>query len=261
MRVTAAKPRVLEGEKVDAVINAEYYFGEPVKNAHVEYSVYRTRYCYPLWQDADETTNEAGMNNVPDNGEAGEEVLRAQGQLDLAGNLAIHYQTTVSDHRHDFRYRIEARVTDEGRREISGTGWAVATYGTFLLSAEPQRYFYQPSSQAEVSLKAVDYDGKPVSAPVKVELLRRKARQEEAVILTTAGAVIGADGEGRAVLPLPAQGGSYEIRASAVSGNRRTVTSTAYLWIAGPGEGGFFEGSNAHTVQIVPDKRSMRRAI
>ncbi len=255
VRVTTAKPRVLEGDTLDALINAKYYFGEPVKNARVEYSVYRTRYFYPLWQDADEGAAEAAVDNPTNDEDAGEEVLRAQGQLDSDGNLTVHYRTTVSDRGHDYKYRIEARVTDEARREISGTGWAVATYGTFLVSVEPQRYFYQPSGQAELSLKAVDYDGKPVSVPVKIELLRRKPRQENPEIVKTTGASTGADGTGSATVPLPAEGGSYEIRVSAISGNGRTVTNTAYLWVAGSGESGFFEGGNAHSVQIVPDKK------
>ncbi|HEX4170831.1 MAG TPA: MG2 domain-containing protein [Bryobacteraceae bacterium] len=256
VRVTATKPRVLEGKKIEAMISARYYFGEPVKNAKVEYSLYRTRYFYPLWQDADETPMDSEMNNSGDEEDAGEEVLRAQGQLDGDGKLQVSYPTTVSDHGHDYRYRIEARVTDEARREISGTGWVIATYGTFLVNAEPQRYFYEPGSQAELTLKAVDYDGKPVSTAATIELLRLDPRRpEERKVVKTTTAKIGTDGTGKAELPLMAQGGSYEIRVSAQSGNGRRVESSTYIWIAASGESSFFVGGNARNLQIVADKR------
>ena len=257
VRVTSAKSRVLEGEKLDFLINARYYYGEPVKNAKVEYSVYRSRYFYPLWRDAGEDSGggSAFENSNNDEG-AGEEVQKAQGQLDGDGNLHVSYNTTVSGDRHDYRYRIEARVTDQARREISGTGWAVATYGTFLVSVDPQRYFYEPSSKAELSLKAADYDGKPVSTPVEITLARMSNRRNTPPkIVGTLNAAVGADGTGSSVLSLPAEGGSYQITVSARSGNGRVVQGSTYIWIAGAGESSFFGGGNAHSVQIVPDKK------
>ena len=258
VRVTSAAPRVLEGEKLDLTINARYYFGEPVKNAKVQYSVYRTRYYYPLWRDAEEQESDAesAPPDPNDTDDAGEEVLNAAGQLDENGLLHLTYRTTVSAKHHDYRYRIEARVTDEARREISGTGWAVATYGTFLVSAEPQRYFYQPSTDAEVSLKTVDYDGKPVATPVQVSLARLNRRSETPpTVVSTVNGIVGTDGMGHAKLSLPAVGGSYEVTVSARSGHGRVVRNSGYIWIAGAGENGFFEGTQ-HTVQIVPDKKT-----
>ena len=42
VRVNAAKPRVLQGEPMQVVIDARYFFGEPVANGKVKYRVYRT---------------------------------------------------------------------------------------------------------------------------------------------------------------------------------------------------------------------------
>ena len=52
VRVTPGKTRMLQGESVQAVIDARYYFGEPVSGAKVKYAVYRGRYWFPLWYDA-----------------------------------------------------------------------------------------------------------------------------------------------------------------------------------------------------------------
>jgi uncharacterized protein YfaS (alpha-2-macroglobulin family) len=254
VHVTAAAPRVLEGQKLDLTINARYYFGEPVANAKVEYSIYRTQYFYPLWRDPDDDSTDNGFDRGNDE-ESGEEVLKANGQLDADGNLHVSYRTTVSEHHNDYQYRVEARVTDEARREISGRGWAVATYGTFLVNVEPQRYFYNPSETAALALKAVDYGGKPVSTPVQISLVRISERKNvQPKVVSTVHANTGADGNGRVGIAVPAEGGSYKITISAQSGNGRTVEGSSYIWVAGSGESALFS-ENSQAVQIVPDKK------
>ncbi len=174
VRVTPDKPRVLEGDSINAVIEGRYYFGEPVRGAHVQYSVYRSRYWYPLWADAQDEDNPADQPGADDQFAANEEVSKADGQLDEDGKLRISFRTEIPDRHYDLRYRVEARVTDAAGREISGAGWAVATYGSFLVSVEPQRYVYQPSTPGIFNVQTLDYDGRPVSTSVSVGLRRWK---------------------------------------------------------------------------------------
>src|ERR1041385_1334277 len=54
VRVTPSKSRVLQGETVQATIDARYYFGEPVNAAKVTYAIFREPYWFPLWYDPDE---------------------------------------------------------------------------------------------------------------------------------------------------------------------------------------------------------------
>src|SRR5439155_5104830 len=143
VRVTPAKPRVLQGESGQAVIDSRYYFGEPVNGAKVQYAVYRDRYWFPLWYDPEDVEFVAGENESED---SGDQVAQEEGQLDSEGKLTIKFNTTVSDHKFDSIYRVEARVTDQAKREIIGKGWIVATYGSYALNASPDRYFYAPGS-------------------------------------------------------------------------------------------------------------------
>ncbi len=170
VRVTPGKTRVLEGEAVQAAIDARYYFGEPVSSAKVHYAVYRDRYWFPLWYDPDEATSEDFA--AGDNEDSGDQVTEGDGELDADGKLTINVATTVSEHKADYLYRVEARVTDLGKREITGKGWIVATYGSFVLNATPDHYFYSPGSLATVTVEARDYDSKPVATAFHVRLLR-----------------------------------------------------------------------------------------
>ena len=259
VRVTPVKARILQGETAQAVIDSRYYFGEPVAGAKLKYAVYRSRYWFPLWYDADE-------DSPPDTGDAegndygDEQIVDSEGQLDAEGKLTIDFPTTVSDHKTDYRYRIEARVTDAGKREIVGRGSVIATYGSFVVNAQPDRYFYQPGGSAAITVEARDYEFKPVRTRIHVELFRWSWRQRanvEAALLRSADVDTGADGNGVAQIAIPPQGGSYRLRVSARTPEGREVEQFTYLWVSGAGESDFGEG-NRKTVQLIPDKKTYR---
>jgi uncharacterized protein YfaS (alpha-2-macroglobulin family) len=258
VRVTAAKPRILEGEKAQAVIDSRYYFGEPVAGAKVKYAVYRGPYWFPLWYEPDEDNlPDAGDNDRSDFGD--EQILEEEGTLDSEGKLPIEFDTTVSDHKTDYRYRIEARVTDPAKREIVGRGDLIATYGSFVVNARPDRYFYQPGSRAAITAEARDYDFKPVRTRIHVELLRWtwRGRQGSSTLISATDVDTSSEGSAVADIAIPAQGGSYRVRVSAHTPEGRDVERETYLWIAGGGESDFGD-ANRKTVQIIPDKKTYR---
>ena len=72
---------------VSGVVDARYYFGEPVNGAKVQYAVYRDRYWFPLWYDPEETTE-----GPPEEGRARPDVaqLRRIGETATGnGNSAV----------------------------------------------------------------------------------------------------------------------------------------------------------------------------
>ena len=254
VRVTPGKTRVLQGESVQAAIDARYYFGEPVSSAKVHYSVYRDRYWFPLWYDPDEM---AGEDFAAGDDDSGDQVLEGDGELDAEGKFSLKFDTTLSEHKQDYLYRVEAHVTDLGKREIAGKGWVVATYGSFVLNATPDRYFYAPGSAAAVTVEARDYDSKPIAAAFHVRLLRYdfSSRQAGEVKAEASGSTA-ANGQGTASVNVPAEGGSYRIEATARTPEGRDVQSVAYLWVSG---GAALRSRNDRKeIQIVPDRKSYR---
>ena len=253
VHVTPVTSRVLEGEKIQATINAQYYFGEPVAGAAVKYGIYRSRYWSPLLYDADDEELESSNNDDGDDG--GDQVGEQEGQLDADGKLVVNIPTTVSDRKFDYRYRIEARVTDSANREIDGTGYAIATYGSFFVKVAPQRYFYNPGAKATFTVQARDYNNQPVRARVHVELLRWNYREPDRSELKSSTDVdLNAEGNAEVGMDIPAQGGSYQVRATARGGNGRAPEGSSSLWVSG-GNWDFESGENP-SVQIVTDKKT-----
>jgi uncharacterized protein YfaS (alpha-2-macroglobulin family) len=256
VRVTPSKARVLQGETVEATIDARYYFGEPVNGAKVTYSVYRSRYWFPLWYDPDEESAEPSQPG-DDSDDSGDQIGETKGQLDADGKLTISLPTGISDRKQDHIYRIEARVTDQANREITGRGWVIATYGSFAVNAAPERYFCAPGTAATVVVQARDYSNQPVHTPVRVDLIAWQYRDPKAEeVKATANATTGADGNASVTLQIPQQGGGYRVRATARTPEGRDVEEYTFLWVSG-NAGDFDYGPN-HTVPIVLDKKSYR---
>ena len=262
VRVIPAKGRVVQGESTQVTIDSRYFFGEPVSSAKVTYAFYRTPYYFPLWYDPDEDTAGADRaeraNDADDSDNSGDQVQQTEGQLDADGKLIITLPTRVSKKKSDYAFRMEARVTDQGKREITGKGWVVATYGSFLVRVTPDRYFYTPGSNGTFTVEARDYDNKPVRTRVHVELLRWDYRDRNHIETVASRDVdTGAEGSAPVELAIPPQGGSYRVKVSAHTPEGRDIEDYEYLWVSG---NGFFDsgGTEARDIQIVTDKKTYR---
>jgi uncharacterized protein YfaS (alpha-2-macroglobulin family) len=259
VKVTALTPRVLEGQTIKAMIDARYYFGEPVANAKVKWVVHTSTY-WPLGRanNDDEASEYQGGEN-PDAGQGdnygGEQEREMSGTLDADGKLQIEFPTRIDSKKQDLVYRIEARVTDAGNREIAGHGFALATYGSFFLTAEPDSFVYTKGSTATVTVTAQDYDKKPVQTPFRVEMNRWDWRKGAGPSITTAQGQTGADGKGQVKLTIP-DAGEFRVRITVNTPEKRQVETTAYLWA--PGESAWWSGPAQERVQIVPDRKTYK---
>src|SRR5271166_2819922 len=257
VKVTAQTPRVLEGQPIKATIDARYYFGEPVANAKVKWVVHTSTY-WPMGRgeaDDEAGAGQEGENPDADSGDTygGEQERETSGTLDADGKLEIEFPTRVDSKKQDLTYRIEARVTDAGNREIAGHGFALATYGSFFLTAEPDSFVYTKGSTATLTITAQDYDKKPVQTPFRVEMNRWDWRKGAGPSITTARGQTDASGKAQVTLTIP-DAGEFRVRVSATTPEKREVETTAFLWA--PGESPWWSGPAQERVQIVPDKKT-----
>ncbi len=258
VRVNLQTPRVIQGQPIKATIDARYYFGEPVANAKVTWVVHRSRWWWPGRYIEEEDADSAGDEGEgdSDNDSGGEQTLEQSGKLDADGKLQITIPTRPDDKKNDLRLRIEARVTDEGNREIAGAASAVATYASYFIDARPDSYVYQAGSTARIAVIARNYDGKPVQTPFRVELMRwswgNKAEQKP---VWTGDGRTDAKGEADVRLTVPASG-QFRVRVTATSPERRQVEGFAYLWA--PGATPSWAGERREPLKIVADKKEYK---
>jgi uncharacterized protein YfaS (alpha-2-macroglobulin family) len=259
VRILPAKPRVVEGDSTQVTIDSRYYFGEPVSGAKVTYAFYRSQYYFPLWYDPDDDSMEqqGDQGDQGDADDSGDQVAETEGQLDADGKLTVTLPTKIAKNHTDYVYRVEARVTDQGQREITGKGWVVATYGSYVVHVTPDRYFYEPGSRGDFLVEARDYDNNPVRARLHVELLHWNFRDPDGPQTVSSSDVdTGAEGTAKVQMAIPSEGGSYRVKVSAHTPEGRDIEDYDYLLVSG--NGSFDFGSGEHNLQIATDKKSYR---
>jgi hypothetical protein len=264
--VKPSTPRVLQGNTIQATVEAKYFFGEPVSGAKVTYVVHTSQHYWWDEDEADENgdadasadaTDAADANDEDDtdSGYGETEQQEHQGVLDANGKLTVTLPTAVDGKHNDEDYRIEARVTDAANREVSGHSTVLATYGSFRVSVEPVSYVVENGKPARVKVTAQDYDAKPVETQVHIAAVLTwdaTSHQRSKTPVASKDATTGADGTVLVDLPLGGSG-DFEITASAHTPENRTVQGQTWVWIWN-GAGAYYE-PNAQA-QIVADKKT-----
>jgi uncharacterized protein YfaS (alpha-2-macroglobulin family) len=215
-RVTVSTPEKTLyrlGETVEATIDASYYFGGAVANASVEVVVYEEslyRVWYPYreypWYYDDDAGRYSGYGG-------GNVVKRETLRTDADGRAIVHIETT-NDGR-DRRFRIEARVIDASRREVSGSGTVAVTKQRYSVFVYPRHYIHRAGDPIEIRFKAMDANDQPVQTTGTVKVTRRawlrderKYREDD---ITTAQVTTDANGDATFTFQAP-RDGAYRVQ-------------------------------------------------
>jgi len=243
VNVEPMRSRCTNGEIIDAKIGATYYYGAPVPNAKVDYYVTRSQYYY---YDAG-----AEWDNDPGGGEGdvdfddgggygeGEIVTSGHGVTDSSGLLAVRIPTRTKEEKdesgdsaQDWRYTIHATVTDASKRGEEGSGSVMVTPGDFRLEATQDAWVAKPGQAVRVTVRALDYAGKPVPhARGQVEFTREEWRDNSVQHLELVSQGWQADGDGKAqVTVTPRKDGDYRILFTAADSRGNRMTHSTSLW-------------------------------
>ena len=251
--LTPAKRFEIQGREVVVSVQARYYFGQPVANARVRWVVNQQPYYSPFRWNEGFDGEEGGGYWYGDN-----QTARGELRLDASGKGELRVPLGVDDNGRDFSARIEAQVTDAANREVSGRTIVHATYGAFMLSAQTSNYVYQPGSQAQIAIRALDYEGAAhPQVPIAAVLERLEYRsgyysEPTATQVGSANASTDSNGGATVTFTLPNQAGSYRVRISASSIERR-IGADVWFWVPGSAETATNED---RYVELIADRRS-----
>lgn len=255
--VTPVVARINAGSKGKARIKATYYFGAPVVNAKIKYSIFSqddwsTRYrlkprpdYYSYFDEWD--TGDANF------GSGGGFVSEGIAQTDASGEAEIEFETkpaglqiegVFENAYQDKKYKIEAEVTDMSRLSVMGTGFLSVTPGDFALAVEPRSYIAKVGEKIGANVQAIDYQGNPVAnKAITAQLVRRlwdpsKARKDEFEYkgiqeLELASGVTNKDGVAHVEFSTKARylTDTYYIVASAKDAGAHMIRASESVWV------------------------------
>ncbi|QDU81689.1 MG2 domain protein [Polystyrenella longa] len=197
--IDAPEEPVQLGEKITATIKAKYYFGAPVKNATVHFTVKRSEYSnrwYPsgtwdwlygngYWWFTPEWDWYPGFSRWgcvrpypywwPQQSDPPEVVLDQEVEIGADGSVTVEIDTALAEAMHgdqDHRYEITAEVVDESRRTIVGNGEVLVARELFDIVAWTNRGYARVGDTIEASFKAHTLNRKPVKGEGTVHLIK-----------------------------------------------------------------------------------------
>jgi uncharacterized protein YfaS (alpha-2-macroglobulin family) len=266
--VKTPKPRYVRGDLVPVTINAEYYYGQPVAGAQVDYTVYRSPYWSWWAEDEEETLAfEDGEEGFGDR--SGEVVAEGKATTNADGTASFEFPTDVDatpatessateSESGEFEYNIEVNVSDASNRAASGTGNVRVSAGELSLDARAETYMAAPGETVKIAARARDFANNPVpnlpiTATALLEIWDGKAERQRQLSTQT----LSTGPDGKVELPVTlAESGLVTVRLEAKDRRGNRITASTNVW-ASSADGGDYP-ARYPSLSVMLDKKLYR---
>ena len=270
--VTPQATQVLAGEEIVVNVSAQFFFGGPVSDAAVQWTVLSDQYFFEYKGPGNysfydwEQDQRYGVEFIPGFGEV---IAEGEGRTDANGQFVIRFPASLEDVSGSRRFTVEATVTDVNEVSVSGRTEVIVHKGRYYVGVSPDTYIGRAGEPISAALIVVDWGSKPVrNQPVTVELVEqvwRNVREEDEFGRTQwtwnleqrpvgDPVTVTTDGEGKAHVTLtPPRGGSYKIRASVTDPQGNIQRGSAFVWISGD-EFVVWRQANNDRIDLIADK-------
>ncbi len=280
VKVEAPKEPVMLGDRIDATIEARYYFGAPVAKGKVKYKVLRSAHdsrWYPAgawdwfygpgywWFAADSTWHPGfsvwgcrGPRWWSQGGEQPEVVLENEVEIGPDGKVSVEIDTLPAKELHgdrDHQYSITAEVVDESRRTITGSGNVLVVRKPFQVFAWVDRGHYRFGDTIKASFNAHTLDSKPVQGKGELTLYRIHCNdKDEPVEKAVQTWKLDTNVEGQAQQQLDASAaGQYRLSLKLTDSKGHTIEGGYVFVVRGKGDDG--KEYRFNDLELVTDKR------
>lgn len=236
------------GEIVAARINAKYYFGAPVPNAKVKYTVRKASwwagYHFPspydwLYASWGVGQYDTGRRNIGGEG-SGKIIKEGEVVTDDKGFAELSFKTDelepIDDNNWWTRYSnplytIEAQVTDSSRRTIEAQGQVKVARQQYFAFLNTDRGYSQQGDRVPVELRTQDANDQPVAAAGKMVVFRLLPGDKEEQIFEEA---ITTNAQGYAKWTWEArESGQFRVEYQATDEWNQEVKAQQEIWVVG----------------------------
>ena len=246
------KVEYVQGEQMQVTTEASYFFGGPVKNARVRWTLmaadayfdYRGEGWYSFsdfeWWDTTQIGPFGGM------------VSEGEARTDDEGRATFTIPADISKFKSSQRFTVDITIQDANNQAVSTQASAVVHKGAFYIGLAPRGYVLRAGEKGQVDVLTVDPQSKPVPR-TRVDLVVSQVewlsvreqledgqyywvtRPKKTGVLTK---TVTTDANGAAVLDwTPATPGEYKVDAAGRDAQGNHIRSGAYVWVSGVASG------------------------
>ena len=273
VNVASEKAEVAQGETIPVNVEASFFFGGPVSNAQVGWTVlsadYFFRYDGPGYYDFSDFDFTAGPPPITF-GAFGEQIATGETETDAQGRASIPVAADLGDKTTSQIFTVEATVTDVNGQQVSGRTSVIVHQGEFYLGARPGAYVGEVGQATPIELIAVGWDQTPrAGQAVNVQISKHEwfSVQEEDEFgntiftwnvrdtpLSETEATTDADGKASTTFT-PEEGGTYKILVTGLDAGGRTVRASTYVWVTSRDYVNW-RAENNDRINLVADRKS-----
>jgi len=246
VEVKSDKDKYLPNEKVRILISSKYYFGAPLKEAEVSYSIYET----PHWEYEDyEEEYEDGYGYA-------EYLTSGETETNEKGEALIEFQTK-SSYESEMMYTVEVRVRDISNREVAGKCSFKVYPGNFKINIITSKYLYTPNENMPLKIELIDHDGIPVknkivNFSVELEIYKNRKFYYKKILADT----LKTDENGKIEINIKPQVCGYiKVSAASLDEYNNLITSNEFIWIASEN---YYFGYGKKELEIITDKNNYK---
>jgi uncharacterized protein YfaS (alpha-2-macroglobulin family) len=242
------------GEKVKARIRAEYYFGGPVADAEVEWTVTKAAFERSLGRaslDDPRAWFYRGREwSWDDLWSEDDHLAQGTGRTGADGVLEVEF-TPNGESRH---YQVHAVVRDLSRLTVEAAESLEVQASSLTVDIRSPRQFFKPGEKVEPRVTVTTPDGKPAAnCAVEVVVLLGQdvggEREYESFFSTT----VRTDVHGKATAEFPVtRGGKLRLRAQVKDSAGRIAQDREDVWVAGDEAVG--KDTGLLDLRVVPDR-------
>ncbi len=239
----------LSGSQIPVKLSARYYFGAPVAEGTIVWRVYSQP-----WQAEERAGGGFGEESYSYDG-YNEFISEGEARLDPNGEATI--TVTAKSHEQPVRYSIEADVTDNASRQVTGSTSLTVVPSLLAIRIKGEQYLLQPGKPSGFIVRVADWLGvaKPdtaVALMVEKQVYDKKSRTYSWKTVTTLHDRTAKDGTARISYRFPSSG-YWRLQAETFDeGTRRSYDET-YAWVWE--QGSSWDGSY-HELEAEFDKKS-----
>ncbi|HRI55558.1 MAG TPA: Ig-like domain-containing protein [Anaerolineae bacterium] len=272
--LTTEKPEVLHGDLITATVSGEFFFGGPVSNAQVTWTVFSEDATFDFTGDSGGrwySFNDYTGWDPTTQGRYGGVVASGEGKTGADGTYTFQVPADIGDKSASQRFNIDARVTDLNNQETAKNTSVIVHKGLIYPGVAPRGYVSLAGQPADVDLITVDWASQPVANQALTVVVSQAewlsvqkqaddgrfywtSEVRETPILTD---TVTTDGSGQAVYTwTPPSGGQYKINATAVDELGNAVRSAAFTWVSSGSQQAYvsWQVENNDRIELVADQ-------
>ncbi len=279
VNVTPDQDEVLSGESVNVTAEATYFFGGPVTEAQVHWTLmaqdYRFQPDVPGWWDWTDTSQWDWWEpqEIPGWGRV---IANGEGTTDEHGRFVFTIPTDIATGTdgdsplHSQRFTIEATIIDVNDQSVSNRATVTVHQGRFYIGLRPSRYVGRVGEEQEIEVRTVDWEGDSVAGiPLLVTFSQREwlnVQEEDEygnrywtwvpsdTVVFSQTVTTNRSGQTTATF-VPAAGGTYIVRAEGSDDEGNTITSATWMWVSSS-EYVSWRQENNDRIHLVADRRA-----